>query len=88
MQNQTWTQTHTFFDNGAAKVHRLADLNVAVVGATYVAPGTKGWAFQYEGVVTETHTGFRTMKAAKAAAIAYATSPISEAHAAADAHRG
>lgn len=68
-----WTATHTHFPRGGAcKVYSTGRLSV--LPATYVESGTDGWAFQYKGMfATETHTGYRTMAAAKAAAEAYVT---------------
>lgn len=88
MSTATWTQTHTAFpETGCmAKVYSLGNLDV--LQARNLERGAEGWVFRFRGAfLTETHRGFRTMAAAKAAAVAYSTSPVSEAHAAADAYR-
>lgn len=70
---ETWTATHTHFDNGnSAKVYTLGRLSVTQ--ARNLETGAEGWVFLYEGLFsTETHRGFRTMAEAKAAATAYAS---------------
>lgn len=85
MNAATWTQTHEHTAHGSGKYRHLG--NLTVVQGSLLEGGT-GWVFLYRGLfTTETHRGFPTMAAAKAAAVAYSTSPVSEAHAAADAYR-
>ena len=89
MSTTTWTQTHTAFPNGnMGKVYGHPSLPVTVLRTRDLEQGVEGWSFQFAGLfATERHDGFRTMAAARAAAVAYATSPVGEAHAAADAFR-
>lgn len=77
----TWTTERRGFPqtNSQARVYVSGPITVTQAGN--LERGAKGWAFQYEGLgATETHTGFPTLAKAKAAAEAYTTAPIRQAH--------
>lgn len=70
--SSTWSPVHTSFANGnSGKVYRHGP-RITVFQCSLAGVEGEGWAFQYSGLFgIETHPGYSTMAAAKAAALVF-----------------